>query len=375
MKGRGLISLFLSLVSINFVSAAYFGSFSLENLFNSIDPSTMVLGVIFIISSLLINTALKRVGVFRDSPSIGGVIAITLALFIVWGVNRSGIDYYGLFNGILFFVPAGMLELVWPIVFLIGTGLLFWKFGFSKTMMILGALMIAGSFFAYDSGIVQIAGAILIGIGFILAIRGYLKRGAIGVGRGGWGATKGLARGAGVGLQGIGKGFKNAKERLNNSTIVDEGLDAAGRGLKKAKGWVGNKYQQRKYNNMRDAAARENSEKDRISTIATRKKDKAHDEAIKENKERDHEATLRENAVKEKQKEVKERALVVKQETVIVKQQKAVERSIEDWQKRGAKIEKIMTRFRHKPNDPRMIKLKNELAKVATEIQRLRSQK
>ncbi|MCH8329567.1 MAG: hypothetical protein IIB81_04200, partial [Nanoarchaeota archaeon] len=145
--------------------------------------------------------------------------------------------------------------------------------------------------------------------------------------------------------------------------------------------------------------ARENSERDRISAIAARKKDKAHDEAIKEdkeraheaairenkerdhaaaikeNKERDHEATLRENAVKEKQKEVKERALVVKQETVIVKQQKAVERSIEDWQKRGAKIEKIMTRFRHKPNDPRMIKLKNELAKVATEIQRLRSQK
>ncbi len=229
MRGKSLLGLFLSLVSINFVSAAFYGSFSLSDSLNSVDPSTMVLGVIFIISALLINTALTRVNIFKDNKNVGGVISISLALLIIWGVNKTGLDYYSFFNGILFFIPEGFLEMFWPIAFLLGLGIMFWKFGIAYTLMIVGALISAGSFFAYESNTLLAIGGGIFFLGLFIALIKFLKkkdkgRGISYPGFGNpakqvWNVAKNAGAGLGRGAGGLGKkalqGVKNAPGNWN----------------------------------------------------------------------------------------------------------------------------------------------------------------
>lgn len=158
---RGMLALFLTLVSVNFVSAAFhYGGFSLGNLLDSIEPSTMVLGIIFIISTLFINTGLTRAGPFRDNKNVAGIISVSIALFIIWGVNQTGWNYYGFFNGILFFIPTGFLETLWPLLLLAGIVIVgIWK-KWNSLYYIGGFLMIAG--YLIDSGTLIAIGAALI---------------------------------------------------------------------------------------------------------------------------------------------------------------------------------------------------------------------
>jgi hypothetical protein len=129
MKERGLFGIFLTLISINLVSAQFYGSFSISNALRVVEPSTMVLGSIFIAATILINTALSRTGPLRDNRTGAGIISVALGLLIIWGVDRMGWDYYNFFNSIFFFVPAGLLETFWPLMFIISLFFLWWKGG------------------------------------------------------------------------------------------------------------------------------------------------------------------------------------------------------------------------------------------------------
>ncbi|MCK5149542.1 hypothetical protein KAJ87_01300 [Candidatus Pacearchaeota archaeon] len=113
MQKRNLI-IVLGLSLINFVSAA---SFSLENVFDGIDPSTITLGAVFIISFALIYWALSRV--IKDGTTgepnkgIVGVTSITAALFATWGINTLNIDIENYLKlGLIFvasFVPINFI--------------------------------------------------------------------------------------------------------------------------------------------------------------------------------------------------------------------------------------------------------------------------
>ncbi len=130
---------------------------------DSIDPSTMVLGIIFIISALFINTGLTRAGPFKDNKSVAGIISISIALFIIWAINSSGWNYYGFFNGIFFFIPTGFIETLWPLLALVAIVILgIWKKGAS--LFYIGGFLVLVSFY-FDEG-----GGTLLAVGATLVI-------------------------------------------------------------------------------------------------------------------------------------------------------------------------------------------------------------
>ena len=135
------------LIMSNFASAQYYNSFG--NILNSVDESTIVLGLIFVIAFVLINYSLSNF--FKGNKNVSGTISFAVSLLIVYGINRSGFNYNGLFNGFFFFLPTGFIETLWPILFL-GLGIIFSikfnsaKKGFGILFIGTGMLLI---FFSY----------------------------------------------------------------------------------------------------------------------------------------------------------------------------------------------------------------------------------
>lgn len=210
MERRGLVSLFLTLISINFVSAQFYGSLSISDALRAVDPSTMVLGIIFVIAALLINVGLSRGGPLKYNQTAKGIISISLALLIIWGIDRAGFDYYGLFNGIVFFIPEGLLETIWPLLFFLSMLFVGWKFGWKSIFLALGIFLIGGAFFAYESGLLLILGGFFILTWLILLLK---KKGPVGYsnypyGQKALGAAKGLGKGAWGTAKGLGRGTR-----------------------------------------------------------------------------------------------------------------------------------------------------------------------
>jgi len=170
MEKRGLvltfISVFLSLMLVNIVSAQFYGGFSLSNMLNSVDPSTMILGTIFIISFAFLNFSLSKF--FRGNAGIAGIVAFSISLLITWGINRTGFDYSSLFFNIFFFIPEDLLYTLVPFILLglIILGVV--KIGFGETLAILGGFLLLITIFTdlvYESGLVGTIGAVLLILG------------------------------------------------------------------------------------------------------------------------------------------------------------------------------------------------------------------
>lgn len=155
MKKLVSLSLVIGLFLVSFVSAA---SFSLGDILESIDPSTMVLGALFIIFFGLINFALSRM--LKGNTATAGVISLAVSLLIVWGINKSGFDYESLIYNV---VPEDLVATLLPFILIIGAILLFWKFG-KKTLGIIGIIFIVAGFsgLVYQSGTTFTIGAVLI---------------------------------------------------------------------------------------------------------------------------------------------------------------------------------------------------------------------
>lgn len=162
---RGFAFLGITLFLISFASAYYgsYSSFSLSDFLNEIDSSTMILGGLFIIFFALSNFALARA--FRGNKSVAGVVSFVVSLFAVYGLNKTGFDFEGLFYGIG--ISEGLLYTLLPLVLLGGIIFLGIKIGFGITLMIFGGLLIAVSFteLIYEKGIAIFLGICLIGIG------------------------------------------------------------------------------------------------------------------------------------------------------------------------------------------------------------------
>ncbi|MGD9275676.1 MAG: hypothetical protein PVJ67_00725 [Candidatus Pacearchaeota archaeon] len=154
--------------SFSFVSAYYGsyygGGFSLSDLLNEIDSETMLLGVTFIISFALINLSLARV--FKDNKQVAGIVAFCIALFIAWGINKSGFDLENIFYSIgiseEFLLAVSPLVLggifIYSVIKWGGNGFI----GFGITLAVFGVI------FFYEKFLSVFIGGVLIVIGWVL---------------------------------------------------------------------------------------------------------------------------------------------------------------------------------------------------------------
>lgn len=167
MQKKRLLTFVLGLFLISFVSAYYgsYSSFSLSDLLDSIDSSTMILGGLFIIFFALSNFALVRA--FKDNKAVAGVVSFVVSLFAVYGLNKTGFDFEELFYG--FGISEGLLYTVLPLVLLAGVIYLVVKLK-TKALFILGGLFIVISFteLIYAKGATILIGLALIGVGILL---------------------------------------------------------------------------------------------------------------------------------------------------------------------------------------------------------------
>jgi hypothetical protein len=147
------LSVFILFASIGLVNAA-----SLGDLLNQIDQTTLILYAVFIISFSILFFALGKF--FKDNRAIAGLISGALALLIVYGVNKTGLDIQGfVFN---LGISQDVLATIIPIVLI--AGIIFMIIKLKKdSLLVIGGLLIAASFFVYEQ-------TLLIAVGVILAI-------------------------------------------------------------------------------------------------------------------------------------------------------------------------------------------------------------
>lgn len=171
MKKKLAFVLSLMLFLTGMVSAMYggYGSISLGNLLYSIDESTLVLGVIFLMSFALV--FFSTLGFFRENKAVTSAVSFGVSLLIIWGINRSGFGYMNIFNDVFFFLPQGFLETFWPLIIL-GIGIVsVVKLGFMKGI---GALLFGVGLvlvFMIFTGIIYDS-ALSANMGIFLAIAG-----------------------------------------------------------------------------------------------------------------------------------------------------------------------------------------------------------
>jgi len=152
MEKRGALVV-LSLFLINFVSAQFdfgYGSFSLSNFFDSLDPSTVTYGLLFFIIFTLIFMAISRVNLFkniRGEPNTvaSGVVSFAIAALVVYYLYRAGYDlesfFYDLgFSGNLFSLIAMIIVVLFAVFIII-------KFKFAGFFIVSGVLLMLISLF------------------------------------------------------------------------------------------------------------------------------------------------------------------------------------------------------------------------------------
>lgn len=149
---------------------------AISDMFSSIDPNTMLLGLLFIIFYVLINFSLSKV--FKKERASSAIISLCVSLLAVYGLNKLNWDLSGVY------LNLGLSEeFLYSVVPLIILGLAILgsfvkdsmtgrrKFRLYRLFMILGGLLILLSFFAYEQTILFIAGIVLILIGLFLLWR------------------------------------------------------------------------------------------------------------------------------------------------------------------------------------------------------------
>jgi hypothetical protein len=137
----------------------------LNDMLYSIDPNTMILGLLFVIFFAFINFALYKTIKNRGTSSI---ISFCVALLAVYGINRTSFDLTGIFSSIG--ISDKLIYTIVPILILIGLIFMIWKLKLGWTFILVGIALIAGSFFVYEKSGVFIVGIVLIILGIIILV-------------------------------------------------------------------------------------------------------------------------------------------------------------------------------------------------------------
>lgn len=211
MKKEVLAGVLLAML-INFASAA----FSVGDMLNRIDPSTIFLGTVFIIVLFIVNYALNRFFNKFGTANMGiSVVSLALALFTVYGLNRAGIDGREIFSS--FGIGENALTILLAIILIVGAIYFIIKFKLRGFLIALGGFLLYAVFFTnwiYEEMVVGIIGAVLLALGLWLVWRH--KRRLAGftsgimptaskVGSAMWGGAKGVGKAAGWAGKNTGK--------------------------------------------------------------------------------------------------------------------------------------------------------------------------
>lgn len=164
MKKKSLFLIF-GLLFINLVSAY---PATLQNLLDELDPSTAILGSLFLIFFLLINYVLSKT--FKGQKGIAGIIAFILSFMIIYTINRSGFDYQNIYYDIFYGIglPSEVASTILPLLLLAAAIFIIWKFSFGTLLLVTGIFIFGYGLlgFAYERGITMIIGAVIAIIGF-----------------------------------------------------------------------------------------------------------------------------------------------------------------------------------------------------------------
>lgn len=167
---RGIFQVCLLIFSlillVGVVSASYGNYYSsgLSDFLNSIDSSTAVIVVVFILSFLILNFSLMK---FFKEKTWAGVAAFALSFFVVYGLNKSGVNY----DNIFYYFGFSEEAIFWIILLSLAVGSIYvWaKFGISKVLLVLGGISIIAAAFewVYNQGVFFLLGGILVFFGLI----------------------------------------------------------------------------------------------------------------------------------------------------------------------------------------------------------------
>ncbi len=167
-----------SLSLINFVSAQFFwgygGQFSLAQFFDSLDPSTVVYGLLFFILFTFILMALTRMSLFRGKNGepnniAAAAVSFSVSALIVYYLYRSGYNLESFFYELGF--SGDLYSLLLAVLVVIVSIFVIMKFKLPGFLIISGLLAILIALFTdliYEKGIVLVIGILLVIIGLSL---------------------------------------------------------------------------------------------------------------------------------------------------------------------------------------------------------------
>jgi hypothetical protein len=134
-----------------------------EEILGGLDPSTIILSLLFIIFFVFIQLVLSRSLKDKNSASI---IALCISLLAVYGISKTGFNISEFFYNIG--ISDNIIYNIIPFIILGGLIFLFWKIKLRTIMTVLGLLLIVASFFVYEKTYVLVAGIIILVIGLFL---------------------------------------------------------------------------------------------------------------------------------------------------------------------------------------------------------------
>ncbi len=165
MQKRALpLFVFLSIILINFISAA---SFSLGDVLDKIDENTMIILFVFIVSFAIIFFSLSKL--FKTNKAIAAVVSLATSFLLTYWVNKSGLNIGNWFSDIgiseeTLFILLPILGLALAIFLII-----YLK---KKSLLVFGGALLVLSFFVEEAALLIVIGAILLVFGFLALSKG-----------------------------------------------------------------------------------------------------------------------------------------------------------------------------------------------------------
>lgn len=187
-RGVFTLALLASLFLINFVSAQLFdsyggggffdgfggGTISLGNFFDSLDPSTVIYGLLFFILFTIFTLALSRIKLFRNvqgqpNTVAAGVVSFAISAMTVYYLYRSGYNLESFFYDIGFSVD--LFSFLLTVVFVLLAFVIIKRYRFAGFFIVSGLFVMFISIFTdlvYEKATTFLIGLVLFVIGIFL---------------------------------------------------------------------------------------------------------------------------------------------------------------------------------------------------------------
>ena len=175
MKGGVLALVFITILLTGFVSAQFGYGLSLSDFLYSINSSTLILFLLFLIFFVILNNVIF-INFFRGNRMVSTVISLSISLMSVWGLNRMNWDL-----GSFFFTLGLSEDTLYNIVLVVLVIAVIYAISKKKLRLLflgLGLLLIILAFFTdifFEWTTALLIGIILVVIWAFLAWRAWKK--------------------------------------------------------------------------------------------------------------------------------------------------------------------------------------------------------